>query len=243
MQFRKDVIAQLKNQLEEKVVYNAAVAFFQSNRLSGAVEQVMFRRVYNTIVQRHLSCPLVRAAFAAGSVQPKEMEGQIEDALKSHYLSDVPLDDERIAQRWYTHRSLHNIMEDALADLLERKLAEIQLSRKAYVCQVRMVLANLKRPDTGLLARLLAGDVSCEVIASGTHRDFHPELHAKPEMMPHHRTVILRSGDDALEGPSMIQCHKCKKYAVRYYQLQTRSADEPMTTFCECVFCGNRFKM
>lgn len=37
-------------------------------------------------------------------------------------------------------------------------------------------------------------------------------------------------------------CGKCKSKACTYYQLQTRSADEPMTTFVTCTFCGNRWK-
>ena len=32
-------------------------------------------------------------------------------------------------------------------------------------------------------------------------------------------------------------CFKCKKNNCTYYQLQTRSADEPMTTFVTCVNC------
>jgi transcription elongation factor S-II len=39
-----------------------------------------------------------------------------------------------------------------------------------------------------------------------------------------------------------FQCSKCKKKMVSYSQAQTRSADEPMTTFCECMNCGNRWK-
>ncbi|KAG9233555.1 transcription elongation factor S-II [Amylocarpus encephaloides] len=39
-----------------------------------------------------------------------------------------------------------------------------------------------------------------------------------------------------------LQCGRCKQKKVSYSQAQTRSADEPMTTFCECTVCGNRWK-
>ncbi|EME38456.1 hypothetical protein DOTSEDRAFT_75850 [Dothistroma septosporum NZE10] len=37
-------------------------------------------------------------------------------------------------------------------------------------------------------------------------------------------------------------CGKCKQSRVAYSQAQTRSADEPLTTFCECTMCGHRWK-
>jgi len=37
-------------------------------------------------------------------------------------------------------------------------------------------------------------------------------------------------------------CRKCKANQCTYYQMQTRSADEPMTTFVTCIPCGNRWK-
>lgn len=37
-------------------------------------------------------------------------------------------------------------------------------------------------------------------------------------------------------------CRKCKSKKCTYFQLQTRSADEPMTTFVTCLECGNRWK-
>jgi len=40
----------------------------------------------------------------------------------------------------------------------------------------------------------------------------------------------------------IYQCHKCKQRKCTYYQLQTRSADEPMTTFVTCLNCGKRWK-
>ena len=40
----------------------------------------------------------------------------------------------------------------------------------------------------------------------------------------------------------IYRCGKCKERKCTYYQLQTRSADEPMTTFVTCINCGNRWK-
>ena len=41
---------------------------------------------------------------------------------------------------------------------------------------------------------------------------------------------------------NQFQCGKCRQRQCTYYQMQTRSADEPMTTFVTCVNCGNRWK-
>ena len=36
---------------------------------------------------------------------------------------------------------------------------------------------------------------------------------------------------------------KCREYKATYYQMQTRSADEPMTTFLTCLKCNKKWKM
>ena len=38
------------------------------------------------------------------------------------------------------------------------------------------------------------------------------------------------------------KCGVCKKNKCSYYNLQTRSCDEPMTTFVTCLNCGNKWK-
>jgi len=40
----------------------------------------------------------------------------------------------------------------------------------------------------------------------------------------------------------MFKCGKCKSKKTTYYQMQTRSADEPMTTYVTCLGCSNRWK-
>jgi DNA-directed RNA polymerase subunit M/transcription elongation factor TFIIS len=44
------------------------------------------------------------------------------------------------------------------------------------------------------------------------------------------------------QGTSMFKCGKCKLNNCTYFQMQTRSADEPMTTFVCCLNCSNRWK-
>ena len=39
-----------------------------------------------------------------------------------------------------------------------------------------------------------------------------------------------------------FKCGRCKSRECTYYELQTRSADESMTTFITCLKCGNRWK-
>ena len=39
-----------------------------------------------------------------------------------------------------------------------------------------------------------------------------------------------------------FMCNRCKNKKTTYYQLQTRSADEPMTTFVSCLNCGKNWK-
>ena len=40
----------------------------------------------------------------------------------------------------------------------------------------------------------------------------------------------------------MFTCSKCKSKKCTYYELQTRSADEPATIFVTCLNCGKNWK-
>lgn len=39
-----------------------------------------------------------------------------------------------------------------------------------------------------------------------------------------------------------FKCRKCRSTKCTYYELQTRSADEPMTIFITCLECGTKWK-
>ena len=48
-------------------------------------------------------------------------------------------------------------------------------------------------------------------------------------------------GIDPNQGGAFV-CKKCKQNKTTHYSLQTRSADEPMTVFVQCLTCGNRWR-
>ena len=60
--------------------------------------------------------------------------------------------------------------------------------------------------------------------------------------------IILRkkNTEKTLQNLPTIEwkpCHVCKNTKFFYRQLQTRSADEPMTTFYTCKECGKTYKV
>ncbi|BAM39045.1 transcription elongation factor [Theileria orientalis strain Shintoku] len=44
------------------------------------------------------------------------------------------------------------------------------------------------------------------------------------------------------KSKGQFKCGKCNSRQTTYYQLQTRSSDEPMTTFVTCLNCKNRWR-
>ena len=47
---------------------------------------------------------------------------------------------------------------------------------------------------------------------------------------------------DKSAATDMFRCSKCGKRECTYYEMQTRSADEPMTIFITCLNCGKHWR-
>jgi transcription elongation factor S-II len=108
-----------------------------------------------------------------------------------------------------------------------------------YIEKLRTLLINLK--DANLLNKVLSKTLKPHEFVFMNHQELRPELweslieEKKIKDENKYTPKIEASTDNFI-------CGKCKSKKCTYYQLQTRSADEPMTTFVTCLDCGNRFK-
>jgi len=107
-----------------------------------------------------------------------------------------------------------------------------------YVDRLRSIMTNLKGE---ILEQINNGTIKPHIVAFMTHQEMCPEkwsvlLDAKSKRDKNKFEVNIAAATDT------FTCRKCKGNQCTYYQMQTRSADEPMTTFCSCCICGNRWK-
>lgn len=134
---------------------------------------------------------------------------------------------------------------ESLAERLEEAIfAEFRNTDVKYKNRVRSRMANLKdMKNTNLRVNYLTAAIAPEKLARMT-----PEEMASDEMRALRERFNKEAINDAqlaaVQGTktSLLKCGKCLKRNCTYNQVQTRSADEPMTTFVLCNECGHRWK-
>ncbi|KAM9512122.1 uncharacterized protein ACWYII_046239 isoform 5-T5 [Salvelinus alpinus] len=130
------------------------------------------------------------------------------------------------------------------AEIEDHIYTEMGSTDMKYKNRVRSRISNLKDPkNPGLRKNVLAGGIelrrfaimSAEEMASDELKQLRNNL-TKEAIREHQLSKTSGTISD------LFQCSKCNKKNCTYNQMQTRSADEPMTTFVLCNECGNRWK-
>lgn len=112
-----------------------------------------------------------------------------------------------------------------------------------YTDKFRSIYNNicpLNNKNKELLKKIKDKKISTKNIAFMTHQELKPLLWKDLIDAKINRDKNIGKDEDML-ATDEFTCFKCKKNKCTYYQLQTRSADEPMTTFVSCLLCGNKW--
>jgi len=135
---------------------------------------------------------------------------------------------------------------EGLAIRIEERIFEQFSSNTGdkYRAAVRSRVFNLRdKKNQALRENVLTGVVSPEKFALMTTDEMASdemrtvrERFTKESILDHQMAVQEGTPSD------MFRCGKCGNKNCTYTQFQTRSADEPMTTFVYCRTCGNRWK-
>uniref|UniRef100_A0A3Q0RY19 Transcription elongation factor n=1 Tax=Amphilophus citrinellus TaxID=61819 RepID=A0A3Q0RY19_AMPCI len=133
---------------------------------------------------------------------------------------------------------------ESMAAEIEDHILQMSSTDMKYKNRVRSRISNLKDPkNPGLRRNVLAGSIELSRIATMSAEEM-----ASDELKQLRNVLTqeaIREHQMAKTGGTttdLLQCGKCKKKNCTYNQVQTRSADEPMTTFVLCNECGNRWK-
>ncbi|XP_015280364.1 PREDICTED: transcription elongation factor A protein 2 [Gekko japonicus] len=134
--------------------------------------------------------------------------------------------------------------EHLAAQIEEFIYQDVKNTDLKYKNRVRSRISNLKdskNPD--LRKNVLCGVITPEQIAVMTSEEM-----ASNELKEIRKAMTkeaIREHQMAKTGGTqtdLFTCGKCKQKNCTYTQVQTRSSDEPMTTFVVCNECGNRWK-
>lgn len=107
-----------------------------------------------------------------------------------------------------------------------------------YIDRFRSVWTNL---TDEIVEKINNKEVKSQTVAFMTHQELNPkkwEDSIQKKMLRDknkYETTIEAASDS-------FKCRKCHEKKTTYYQLQTRSADEPMTTFVTCLNCDARWR-
>lgn len=157
--------------------------------------------------------------------------------LKAREMLQSALNSGSIPSGSYESEFLAIRIESAIFDLFNN-------TDSKYKQRVRTRVMNLRDSNNpNLRLNVLMGHVNPDKLASMTSEEMASkemkelrEKYTKETIEDHQMAVTGGTETD------LLQCGKCKQNRCTYNQVQTRSADEPMTTFVYCNNCGHRWK-
>jgi transcription elongation factor S-II len=109
-----------------------------------------------------------------------------------------------------------------------------------YMDKLRSVFLNMKNED--LLHAIREGEIATQTVAFMTHQEMDP-VRWKPLLERKRAKDASKVTSNVQASTDMYTCKKCRSKRCTYYELQTRSADEPTTIFITCLDCGKNWKI
>ena len=140
-------------------------------------------------------------------------------------------------------KSIYNTsIKIARARLVERSWNNTSF-KSIYKHNYMKIMGNIKFNTNAnfVLGKIKYGLWEPDKLVSMTPQELYPDMWEEV-LLRNAKKMAMMGKEKREQGTSMFRCGKCKLNNCTYFQMQTRSADEPMTTFVTCLECSNRWK-
>ena len=163
------------------------------------------------------------------------LEKELIGALNTADFKDFKIDSANIK------KLAHNLEVSILEFTVKNYGAKLEVNpaKSNYIRRYCAIRSNIPVANNSLfLKRVLTGEWGFKRLATIQTAELNPEYRLKQKQLL--KKNIEKPKKEKVKG--LFRCGKCKSWDTTYYQAQTRSADEPMTTFVTCQNCDNRWK-
>ena len=139
------------------------------------------------------------------------------------------------------------LLQHAITEAQRLKVHPVWENREfgiLYEIQVRRVVSNCAKTYVGndrIEVRREEGEFTVQELPAMAHTALFPEKWTDLIEKEIKREAKMLEVDKSM-ATDMFKCGKCGKRQCTYYEMQTRSADEPMTIFVRCLNCGKRWR-
>lgn len=103
-----------------------------------------------------------------------------------------------------------------------------------YICKLNEIYDIINDKSTKIIDRINNNSINPELIAFLKPEELHPDKY--DDII--NKKSIREFNNNKKKGSNTFKCSKCKKSNCDIFQKQTRSGDEPPTTFVKCLECG-----
>jgi len=171
------------------------------------------------------------------------LDTDIYEHIRIHKILSPTWKQELLKMPEVMEKSIYNItIKEAREKLTERSWSNMGF-RGLYIKNYKTIIFNInynKNADF-VLNKIKYGLWEPQNIVSMKPQMLYPDLW-ESILLKNSKKMAMLGKQNNQQGSTSFRCGKCRKFNCTYFQMQTRSADEPMTTFMTCLECGNRWK-
>ncbi len=223
-------------------------------KTNGATKEILFKKIMNQSFGKKLEDLFDQVE--------RKLKNQENNLKKNNWLSNIEFNSKMTEKKALTvHCSDVPRISTATKKLLEvfgETIEEINFDRAGFISlkiseQIQIVATSdfpkvfrkkihCIRNNKKICKQIYEGIIDAKMFVDMTDQDMKTDEKKRKEK------IIIDEATNASKKPElkaetdMFVCSKCKQSKTSYRQAQTRSCDEPMTTFVTCSNCGHNWR-